>query len=63
MIHPGHTVRFCPVCHREVNTHREPGPRFEMVAYHPHRDRADKPCPMSGKRAARAAVAFTGVAA
>lgn len=61
---PGYQARFCPVCRQEVGTHREPveDERNELVNYHEHWDTVDKTCPMSGKRAAIRAVAFTGTA-
>lgn len=60
---PGYRLRFCPVCRREVGTHREPvnDERKDLVVYHQHDDKIDRPCPMAGKRAATRAVAFTGV--
>lgn len=59
---PGFQKRFCPVCGRPVDTHREPinDHRKEMVVYHQHTDTTmTSPCPMAGKRAAIRAVAFT----
>lgn len=60
---PGHSVRFCPVCRSEVHAHREPvaDARGEVVVYRQHSDSVGRSCPMSGKRAAIRAVAFTGV--
>ncbi|QEA10817.1 hypothetical protein [Mycobacterium phage Weirdo19] len=57
----GYTVRQCPVCKAAVETHREPvaDERREVVVYHWHRDGIGKVCRM--RRAALAAVAFTGI--
>lgn len=59
---PGYSTRKCPVCAQAVGTHREPinDHRREMVVYHQHNDTIRKSCRMSGRRAAIAAVAFTG---
>lgn len=61
----GYTVRFCPVCGQRVGTHREPVDdyRRELVVYHQHNDTnttAPARCLMADRRAAIAAVAFTG---
>lgn len=57
---PGYAARFCPLCGREVGTHREPtnDERGEVVIYHQHNDTAGHTCQMD--RAAIRAVAFTG---
>lgn len=54
-------LRVCPVCKRDVRSHREPvnDPRAEIVVYHQHPDRCGRCCDMSGKTAALRAVAFT----
>lgn len=51
-------LRKCPVCGQSTYSHTElvPDDRGEVVFYYPHRDGIAKPCPMSGKVAALAAV-------
>jgi hypothetical protein len=58
---PGFAVRVCPVCKRDVRSHREPVPdvRGEVVFYHQHSDGVGSLCEMSGRVAALRAVAFT----
>lgn len=58
---PGLTLRVCPVCNRDVRSHREPvaDERDEVVVYHQHSDGAGRRCEMSGQEAALRAVAFT----
>lgn len=58
---PGVSVRVCPVCARDVRSHREPvgDDRGEVVFYHQHPDGCGGRCEMSGKVAALRAVAFT----
>lgn len=57
----GFALRECPVCKRDVRSHREPVPdeRDEVVVYHPHDDSARTRCKMSGQVAALRAVPFT----
>lgn len=58
---PGLATRECPVCNRDVRSHREPvaDERDEVVVYHQHADGAGWRCKMSGQEAALRAVAFT----
>ncbi|MCG5431196.1 hypothetical protein LV457_02685 [Mycobacterium sp. MYCO198283] len=58
---PGYVLRACPVCKAAVDTVRQPGRGRELVWYADHLDGVQRFCPMSGRGAALAAVAFTGI--
>lgn len=57
----GFALRECPVCKRDVRSHREPvnDERDEVVVYHQHPNGCGMQCEMSGRVAALRAVPFT----